>query len=68
MEHQLTAPSAAPADGPGTGGADCDVAVIGAGPVGLALAILLAQSGCAVIVLERWPAPYPAPAGGALRP
>jgi 2-polyprenyl-6-methoxyphenol hydroxylase-like FAD-dependent oxidoreductase len=61
MEHQLTAPSAAPADGPATGGADCDVAVIGAGPVGLALAILLAQSGCSVIVLERWPAPYPLP-------
>ncbi len=38
-----------------------DVAVVGAGPTGLALAILLAQRGRSVTVLERWPEPYPLP-------
>jgi len=38
-----------------------DVAVVGAGPTGLALAILLAQRGRSVVVLERWPTPYPLP-------
>jgi flavoprotein hydroxylase len=41
--------------------ADADVVIVGCGPVGNALAILLAQLGRAVIVLERWPAPYPLP-------
>jgi 2-polyprenyl-6-methoxyphenol hydroxylase-like FAD-dependent oxidoreductase len=40
---------------------DCRVAIVGAGPVGLALAILLGQQGHSVIVLERWPEPYPLP-------
>ena len=40
---------------------DCDVVVVGCGPVGLSLAILLAQRGRSVIVLERWPSPYPLP-------
>ncbi len=40
---------------------DADVVVVGAGPVGLALAVLVAQSGHSVIVLERWPSPYPLP-------
>src|SRR4051794_8507478 len=44
-----------------TAGADVDVAVIGYGPVGSALAILLAQLGRTVFVLERWPEPYPLP-------
>ena len=47
---------------------DVDVAIVGCGPVGIALAILLAQRGRTVIVLERWPRAVPAAAGGALRP
>ena len=38
-----------------------DVAIVGYGPVGSALAILLAQQGHTVTVLERWPEPYPMP-------
>ncbi len=38
-----------------------DVAIAGAGPTGLALAILLAQRGHSVVVLERFAAPYPLP-------
>jgi 2-polyprenyl-6-methoxyphenol hydroxylase-like FAD-dependent oxidoreductase len=40
---------------------ESEVVVVGCGPVGLTLAILLAQQGRSVIVLERWPAPYPLP-------
>jgi 2-polyprenyl-6-methoxyphenol hydroxylase-like FAD-dependent oxidoreductase len=40
---------------------DVDVAIVGAGPVGLVLAILLAQRGRSVVVLEQWPDPYPLP-------
>jgi flavoprotein hydroxylase len=43
------------------GAVDADVAVVGAGPVGLVLAILLAQRGRSVVVLEQWPTPYPLP-------
>ncbi len=38
-----------------------DVAIVGGGPTGLSLAILLAQRGRSVVVLERFPAPYPLP-------
>ena len=38
-----------------------DVAIVGYGPVGNALAILLAQRGRTVTVLERWPEPYVLP-------
>jgi 2-polyprenyl-6-methoxyphenol hydroxylase-like FAD-dependent oxidoreductase len=41
--------------------ATAEVAIVGAGPTGLALAILLAQRGRSVVVLERWPAPYALP-------
>lgn len=38
-----------------------DVALVGYAPVGQALAITLAQQGHRVVVLERWPQPYPLP-------
>src|SRR6201994_441090 len=41
--------------------ADCDVLVVGYGPVGQALTILLAQRGYRVTVRERRPGPYPRP-------
>lgn len=40
---------------------DADVVIVGYGPVGSTLAILLAQLGRRVVVLERWPEPYPLP-------
>jgi flavoprotein hydroxylase len=39
----------------------CDVAIVGYGPVGQLLAILLGQRGWRVRVFERWPEPYPLP-------
>jgi 2-polyprenyl-6-methoxyphenol hydroxylase-like FAD-dependent oxidoreductase len=38
-----------------------DVAIVGAGPVGLVLGILLAQRDRTVVVLEQWPSPYTLP-------
>jgi flavoprotein hydroxylase len=38
-----------------------DVAIVGYGPVGQLLAILLGQRGWRVRVFERWPEPYPLP-------
>src|SRR6266481_5022101 len=38
-----------------------DVLIVGAGPVGQVLALLLAQHGLRVSVLERWAQPYPLP-------
>jgi flavoprotein hydroxylase len=40
---------------------EADVAIVGYGPVGSALAILLGQLGRTVTVFERWPGPYPLP-------
>jgi 2-polyprenyl-6-methoxyphenol hydroxylase-like FAD-dependent oxidoreductase len=40
---------------------DCDVAIVGAGPSGLVLAVLLAQFGRSAVVLEQWPERYPLP-------
>jgi 2-polyprenyl-6-methoxyphenol hydroxylase-like FAD-dependent oxidoreductase len=47
-------------------GLDCDVLVVGAGPVGQITALLLAQHGLRVMVLERWDQPYPLPRAVAL--
>jgi 2-polyprenyl-6-methoxyphenol hydroxylase-like FAD-dependent oxidoreductase len=40
---------------------NAEVIIVGYGPVGSSLAILLAQMGRTVTVLERWPEPYPLP-------
>jgi 2-polyprenyl-6-methoxyphenol hydroxylase-like FAD-dependent oxidoreductase len=40
---------------------DVDVAIVGAGPVGLVLGIQLAQRGRTAAVLEQWPTPYRLP-------
>ncbi len=40
---------------------DVDVAIVGAGPVGMTLAILLGQAGRSVRLFERFPDPYPLP-------
>ena len=42
-------------------GPSSDVIVVGAGPVGLVTALLLARRGWQVTMLERWPEPYPMP-------
>ena len=42
-------------------GRPTDCVVVGAGPVGLLTALLLAQDGWQVTVIERWPARYPMP-------
>jgi 2-polyprenyl-6-methoxyphenol hydroxylase-like FAD-dependent oxidoreductase len=42
-------------------GSRYDVVVVGAGPVGLALARMLGLHGHEVLILERWPRPYPLP-------
>jgi len=51
-------------------GIDCshdgDVLIVGAGPVGQITALLLAQRGLRVVVLERWEQPYPLPRAVAL--
>lgn len=40
---------------------EADVAVIGLGPVGLMLCILLGRKGYSVVGVDRWPTPYPLP-------
>lgn len=40
---------------------DPDVVIVGAGPVGLALARLVGLRGHRVLILERWAEPYPLP-------
>ena len=40
---------------------DGDVAIVGAGPTGLVLAVLLAQLGRSVVIIEQWSTPYALP-------
>jgi 2-polyprenyl-6-methoxyphenol hydroxylase-like FAD-dependent oxidoreductase len=42
-------------------GAPLDVAIVGYGPVGQLMALLLARRGWRVRAFERWPSPYPLP-------
>ncbi len=46
---------------PSEGGSAADVAIVGAGPVGLVLGIQLAQRGRSAVILEQWPSPYTLP-------
>ena len=50
-----------PADNAGEARYDADVAIVGAGPVGTLLAILLGRKGHRVTLVERWPQPYDRP-------
>ncbi len=42
-------------------GVDADVLVLGGGPVGLVTALMMAQKGYSVHLVERWPTPYRRP-------
>ncbi len=42
----------------------CDVAIVGYGPVGMIIGVMLAQRGYTVIVVERWPTRYDLPRAG----
>ncbi|UOZ02747.1 bifunctional 3-(3-hydroxy-phenyl)propionate/3-hydroxycinnamic acid hydroxylase [Amycolatopsis sp. WQ 127309] len=46
---------------PAEGESAADVVVVGYGPVGQLLSVLLAQRGWRVVVLERWPEPFSLP-------
>ena len=48
-----------PSDFTSASNPDCDVIVVGAGPVGLLLACLLGQARLRVVVLEKRTAPIP---------
>lgn len=44
-------------------GRDCQVAIVGGGPVGMGLAIELGQRGIRCTLVERYPEPQPIPKG-----
>ncbi|HSJ02452.1 MAG TPA: FAD-dependent monooxygenase, partial [Verrucomicrobium sp.] len=50
-------PAPMPAIPPGSAAPDCDVAIVGAGPVGLLLANLLGPTGLKIVILEKRTAP-----------
>ncbi|MFG3529624.1 FAD-dependent monooxygenase [Streptomyces sp. NPDC047917] len=49
---------------PAPAGADPDVVIVGAGPAGLLLGLLLGRRGRSVLLLERAPRPRPGPGNG----
>ncbi|WP_150110014.1 FAD-dependent monooxygenase, partial [Crystallibacter crystallopoietes] len=55
-----TAQPATP-DAAGEGHFDTDVAIVGGGPVGTLLAVLLGRRGHRVTIVEKWPAFYEQP-------
>jgi 2-polyprenyl-6-methoxyphenol hydroxylase-like FAD-dependent oxidoreductase len=61
IEQRARPPLRSGVTGPATAEDPFDVAIVGGGPVGLVLAILVAQRGRSVVVLERWPSPFPLP-------
>ncbi|GFH39486.1 bifunctional 3-(3-hydroxy-phenyl)propionate/3-hydroxycinnamic acid hydroxylase MhpA [Streptomyces pacificus] len=56
----MATPPAAHPD-PGSSGLTADIAVVGCGPVGLVLSLLLAHRGWRVVVLEKYQNQYPFP-------
>ncbi|MEM8554945.1 MAG: bifunctional 3-(3-hydroxy-phenyl)propionate/3-hydroxycinnamic acid hydroxylase [Pseudomonadota bacterium] len=40
---------------------DCEVAIVGAGPVGILLALLLGRAGKDVVLIDKWPEAYDRP-------
>ncbi|NLU76608.1 bifunctional 3-(3-hydroxy-phenyl)propionate/3-hydroxycinnamic acid hydroxylase [Streptomyces sp. HNM0575] len=64
MSHSAEPHSDSAGAGAGAGdgaGTDADVVVVGCGPVGLVLSLLLAHRGRRVVVLEQYPDQYPFP-------
>ena len=56
--------STAPTPEPLAAEMSCDVAIVGYGPVGMIIGVLLAQRGYSVIAIERWPTRYDLPRAG----
>ena len=64
LENTNGAAGGAPTPGSLPANMSCDVAMVGYGPVGMIIGVLLAQRGYSVIVVERWPTRYDLPRAG----